>query len=59
MAGSKRRFEDKPCLAIGRGLTAPIQPHILRDSEEIKMFREYAAYDLEFPWFTIMIIDNF
>lgn len=59
MVGSKRRFEDKPCLAIGRGLTAPIQPHILRGSEEIKMFREYAIYDLEFPWFTIMIIDNF
>lgn len=55
----KKRFEDKPCLGIGRGLSLFIRLNILRDPAEIKFFRSMAAFELELPWFTVIIIDNF
>lgn len=59
MKGFKKRFEDKPCLAIGRGLKVPIQPHILHDPKEISDFRDWAIFEFELPWFTVIVIDNF
>lgn len=59
MAGSIKRFEDKPCLAIGRGRKAFVRCNILHDPVEVKMFLKWAKFELELPWFTVIVIDNF
>lgn len=59
MASDKKRFEDKPCLAIGRGFSFPIKSHILRDPNEIRILRHWTRFECEFSRFTIIVIDNF
>lgn len=54
-----KRFENKACIGIGRGFNFPLHVHILRDAEEIVFFRQYSKWEFEFPWFTVIIIDNF
>ena len=54
-----KKFENKPCLAIGRGLRWFIKANILHDPEEINDLRDWALFELELPWFTVIVIDNF
>ncbi len=54
-----KKFEEKPCLIIGRNLRSFIKPSVIHDQEEIVFFRDLALFNLEFPWFTIIVIDNF
>lgn len=53
------RFEDKPCISVGRGSRFPIKVNILRNPDEIRFFREWAIRELELPWLTIIVIGNF
>lgn len=53
------RFECKPCVGVGRGFNFPIKVNILKDQEDIQFLRRYALREIEFPWFSVIIVDNF